>query len=147
MQSFSDVEWECPVFHTVTWSYIQVRRLGAELDASVFSVKAKNKLRARLAVLVQKVNSTAPYVLLVVRRGCFTALPFLRRPFPGVDDTQGSCAYYLDFHLKRGVVADETNDRAHRKRPLPFCSVCYAEAMLTRTVFGLVFAAHIRPKH
>lgn len=34
---------------------VQVRRLGAELDASVFSVKAKNKLRARLAALVQKV--------------------------------------------------------------------------------------------
>lgn len=35
--------------------YVQVRRLGAELDASVFSLKSKNKLRARLATLVQKV--------------------------------------------------------------------------------------------
>ncbi|CAM9233963.1 unnamed protein product [Hapterophycus canaliculatus] len=31
-----------------------VRRLGAELDTSVFSVKSKNKLRARLSTLVQK---------------------------------------------------------------------------------------------
>lgn len=35
----------------------QVRRLGAELDTSVFSVKSKNKFRARLATLVQKVRS------------------------------------------------------------------------------------------
>ncbi|CAN0286412.1 unnamed protein product [Pylaiella littoralis] len=40
-----------------------VRRLGAELDASVFSVKAKNKLRARLAILVQKAKALKKKVM------------------------------------------------------------------------------------
>lgn len=38
------------------WCSIQVRRLGAELDTSTFSLKAKNRYRTRLASLVQKVR-------------------------------------------------------------------------------------------
>eukprot|EP00752_Nemacystus_decipiens_P009413 g8416.t1 len=40
-----------------------VRRLGAELDASVLSVKAKNKFRARLAILVQKAKALKKKVM------------------------------------------------------------------------------------
>ncbi|CAB1118771.1 unnamed protein product [Ectocarpus sp. CCAP 1310/34] len=41
----------------------KVRRLGAELDGAVISVKAKNKLRARLATLVQKAKALKKKVM------------------------------------------------------------------------------------
>ncbi|CAM9105783.1 unnamed protein product [Ectocarpus sp. 13 AM-2016] len=40
-----------------------VRRLGAELDGAVISVKTKNKLRARLATLVQKAKALKKKVM------------------------------------------------------------------------------------